>query len=75
MKFKHNDVVRLNGSPRIGRVVGFCHYVYNVGDTSVPFTSNVVEGVLVKLTDGFYDPTRTSFVSIMVCQEDTIEFA
>jgi hypothetical protein len=66
MRFKHNQLVRLKDSNLMGRVSGFCHYTR--------YNSEVVhEGVLVNLVEGFYDPAKQSFISIMVCQEDTLE--
>lgn len=66
MKFKHNQLVRLKDSDLIGRVAGFCHYTrYN--------SEQVHEGVLVNLADGFYDPAKKTYVSIMVVHVDTLE--
>lgn len=50
----------------MGRVGGFCHYTrYN--------REQVHEGVIVNLVEGFYDPAQQVFVSILVCQEDSLE--
>jgi hypothetical protein len=50
----------------MGRVAGFCHYTrYN--------SEEVHEGVLVNLVDGFYDPAKKTYVSIMVVHVDGLE--
>lgn len=68
MRFKQNQLVTLKGSNLMGRVAGFCHYTRpNEGK------HEVLEGVIVQLRDGFYDPAQKTYISLMVCQEDTLQ--
>lgn len=72
MKFKHEQLVRLKDSNYMGRVAGFCHftrpYDYNESDREI-----VREGVIVNLVEGFYDPAKKMYVSLIIVHEDTLE--
>ncbi len=70
MKFKIGQQVSLIGSGRYGKVAGYCHYIrpYNKQDNTT-----IHQGVIVNLNNGFYDLSRETYISMMVCQEDTLE--
>lgn len=72
MKFKYEQLVRLKGAPYMGRVAGFCHFTrpYN---SEYSNNTSVREGVIVNLTDGFYDPSKKMFVSMVIVDEDALE--
>lgn len=74
MKFKQHQLVHLKESILVGRVAGFCHYTpFYTSEGAVAPDGPPLEGVIVNLCSGFYHPKQQAFITMMICQEDTLE--